>query len=78
MRNALTGGAAGVLFASGLCGVVRQNGPGFIDALQKLSITPGVFLSSLGLAALIAAGSAFFPAWKSSGTPILDALRFVD
>jgi putative ABC transport system permease protein len=74
----LTGGAAGVLFAGGLCGVVRQNGPGFIDALQKLSITPGVFLISLALAALIATGSAFLPAWKSSRTPILEALRFVD
>jgi putative ABC transport system permease protein len=74
----VTGGIAGVLFAGGLCGVVRENGPGFIDALQKLSITPGVLFASLGLATFIALGSALFPAWKASRTPILDALRFVD
>ncbi len=74
----IAGGTAGLLFAGGLCAVVRQNGPGFIDALQKLSITPAVFLACLSLAALIATVSAFIPAWNSSRTPILEALRFVD
>ncbi len=74
----VTGGVAGVLFAGGLCRIVQQNGPGFIDALQKLSITSGVLLSSLALAAVIALGSAWLPAWKACRTPILEALRFVD
>ena len=74
----LAGGVAGVLFAGALCGVVRESGPGFIDALQKLSITPGVFLTAVALSGAIGAASASVPAWKSSGTPILEALRFVD
>jgi putative ABC transport system permease protein len=75
---AIAGGAIGTLFAASLCEVVRQYGPAFIDALQKLTVTPEVVAISLGLAALIGGASAFVPAWRSSSTSILDALRFID
>jgi putative ABC transport system permease protein len=74
----ILGGVLGTLIAGMLCGFVRQNGPTFIDALQKLNVTPGVLATTLITAALVGAISGIIPAWRSSGIPILDALRYVD
>jgi len=74
----IMGGAFGTLIADLLCAFVRHNGPTFIDALQKLNVTSGVLALSLMTATLVGTISGLVPAWRSSGTSILDALRFVD
>jgi putative ABC transport system permease protein len=72
------GGALGTLIAELLCTFVRQNGPTFIDALQKLNVTASVLAVSLIAAALVGIISSIVPAWRSSRISIIDALRYVD
>jgi putative ABC transport system permease protein len=73
----LLGGALGVLFASGMTGVVRR-GPAFLDQLKTLSLSPEVAVICLGIAAAIGVISAFVPAYQASRISILEALRSTD
>jgi putative ABC transport system permease protein len=74
---ALIGGAVGVLLGEGLTFGIRH-GPGYIQALRTLSITPGVAAVCLLFAMLIGVISAFIPAAGAARTSILDALRTAD
>jgi putative ABC transport system permease protein len=73
----LLGGAIGVIFASGMTGIVRR-GPAFLDQMKTLSLSPEVAVICLGIAAVIGVMSAFIPAYQASRISILEALRSTD
>ncbi len=74
---ALIGGALGLLFAAGICGLIAQSPILFVD-LKALSVQPSVAAIGLALAAFIGVVSCAVPAWSASRRPIVDALRVTD
>ena len=74
---ALLGGALGLVFANGLCAVIRH-APVIVSATRTLRLQPPVLLALLVLSVLLGMASAIVPAWNASRTSILDALRFTD
>lgn len=73
----LAGGVIGLVFAQGLCAVIRQ-GPGFLTQTKTLTIQPPVFLVLIGVSIFIGVSSAIAPAWSAARSNIIDALRFED
>jgi putative ABC transport system permease protein len=70
----LLGGVLGVALASVIAFVIRQ-GPGFIQAMKTLTISPSVALFCLAFAMVIGVASSLIPAAGAARTAILDALR---
>ncbi len=74
---ALLGGGLGLLFAYGICAVLRR-GPSIYADLKALTMPSSVIALSLLVAAGIGLASSFVPAWTASRRSIVESLRFTD
>lgn len=74
---AMLGGAIGFGIAQGIILVLRKLPVMFVN-LSRLSISPGVAMAGLLLAALVGVFSSVLPAWGASRRNIIDCLRLAD
>jgi putative ABC transport system permease protein len=74
---ALAGAVLGLLFAHGICEIIRQGPITFAD-LKALHVPPAVMAFGLGLAGFVGVLSSFIPAWGASRRSIVECLRFTD
>jgi putative ABC transport system permease protein len=77
MIIAMFGGALGFGIAQGVIAVLRKLPVMFIN-LTHLSISPGVALAGVLLAAMVGLLSSVVPAWGASRRGIIDCLRLAD
>lgn len=77
MLLAVIGGAIGFGVAQGMIAILRKLPVLFIN-LTRLSISPGVALAGLALAAIVGLLSSVVPAWGASRRGIIDCLRLAD
>jgi putative ABC transport system permease protein len=71
---AMLGGTLGLLLANVIAAGIRQ-GPGYLQQLKTLSISPSVALFSIAFSIFVGLVSSVIPASGASRTSILDALR---
>jgi len=73
----LVGGTVGLIFATGLCALLRK-APAFVQQTKTLTIQPPILALLLAISMVIGIVSAIIPAWNASRSNIVDALRFTD
>ncbi|MBI4909439.1 MAG: ABC transporter permease [Acidobacteria bacterium] len=75
---ACLGGSVGHLFASGLCGLIRNYGPAFSNQIRTLTVPWPVIGVMFTTSIFIALASSLLPAYSASRINILEALRRTD